>query len=588
MCQQGHERHITSEKFIIEAQDSGTHEVLVIDRVTQEINLQIGNVLPEAAVVKPIHGILGIIRLLAGPYIIVITQKSKVGEINGHAVWKITGTEIHSYKRTTLHLTEKQITDNRVYYSMIENVLKANGFYFSTTFDLSHSLQRLANTSPDFVNIPLFERADPQFVWNGHIMRELVQQPELGKFCLPVIHGFLSIRSCTINNKALDYILISRRSVFRAGTRFYVRGLDSKGQAANFVETEQIVLYDEHKCSFVQTRGSIPLYWSQRPNLKYKPIPVISSTANHMDAFQHHFDTQIYTYGKQVLLNLIDHKGAEDLLEKAFAQMVVNAGIKDIRYESFDFHHECRNMRWDRLSILMDKVAEERKQLGYFMSLWDNNILSQQKGVFRTNCMDCLDRTNVVQSMLAKDILQDQLLQLQILQPGQLIKDFPMFNDILKNVWADNADTISKQYAGTGALKTDFTRTGKRTRYGLLMDGLNSIVRYFKNNFKDGYRQDSVDLLLGNYIVEEQEGITRPSPLTTDRDWKFYALPAVFFVSLAMCMICILLPDEHATEQVLYILFWGGFCVISSLAIYMFGEVFVDSPRLTQAKFKTD
>lgn len=67
-----------------------------------------------------------------------------------------------------------------------------------------------------------------------------------------ISNSVLSIRSCTINNKALDYILISRRSVFRAGTRFYVRGLDSKGQAANFVETEQIVLYDEHKCSFVQ------------------------------------------------------------------------------------------------------------------------------------------------------------------------------------------------------------------------------------------------------------------------------------------------------------------------------------------------
>ena len=25
-------------------------------------------------------------------------------------------------------------------------------------------------------------------------------------------------------------------------------------------------------------------------------------------------------------------------------------------------------------------------------------------------------------------------------------------------VWADNADAISKEYAGTGALKTDFTR----------------------------------------------------------------------------------------------------------------------------------
>jgi len=26
--------------------------------------------------------------------------------------------------------------------------------------------------------------------------------------------------------------------------------------------------------------------------------------------------------------------------------------------------------------------------------------------------------------------------------------------------WADNADACSKQYAGTGALKTDFTRYG--------------------------------------------------------------------------------------------------------------------------------
>lgn len=31
--------------------------------------------------------------------------------------------------------------------------------------------------------------------------------------------------------------------------------------------------------------------------------------------------------------------------------------------------------------------------------LWtsDNNLMSEQRGVFRVNCMDCLDRTNVVQ-----------------------------------------------------------------------------------------------------------------------------------------------------------------------------------------------
>ncbi|XP_014783783.1 phosphatidylinositol-3-phosphatase SAC1 [Octopus bimaculoides] len=580
--------HITSEKFIIEAKDSVTNELLVIDRVTQEINLQVGSQIPEAASVKPIYGILGIIRLVAGPYLIVISQKSKVGEINGHSIWKITDTEIYSYKRTMLHLTEKQITDNRVYLTMVESFLKTDGFYFSSTFDLSHSLQRLANTSPDFMNIPLFDRGDPQFIWNGHITRELAQQPELGKFCLPVVHGFVSIRSCTVNNKAIDYILISRRSVYRAGTRFYMRGLDSEGQAANFVETEQMLLHDGHKCSLVQSRGSIPLYWSQRPNLKYKPTPVISSTANHMDAFNRHFDAQIYSYGKQVLINLIDHKKPEGYLEKAFAQMIVNAANKDIRYEAYDFHHECRNMRWERLSILIDLVREERKELGFFSSSRDGITLTQQNGVFRTNCIDCLDRTNVVQSMIAKESLQDQLFYLQVLPPGKDVMDSQNFSYIFKNVWADNADILSKQYASTGALKTDFTRTGKRTKYGLMMDGLNSLIRYFKNNFKDGFRQDSIDLFLGNYLVEEQEGITRPSPLVNDRDWKFYALPAVFFVSFAMLVICLLLPDEHATEQILYIFFWGGFCISSVLAIYMFGEVFVDAPRLAQAKVQID
>lgn len=73
------------------------------------------------------------------------------------------------------------------------------------------------------------------------------------------------------------------------------------------------------------------------------------------------------------------------------------------------------------------------------------------------------------------------------------------------SVWADNADACSTQYAGTGALKTDFTRqreninrehgfrtdfrTGQRTKLGLLMDGKNSAIRYYKNNFCDGYRQ---------------------------------------------------------------------------------------------------
>ena len=40
--------------------------------------------------------------------------------------------------------------------------------------------------------------------------------------------------------------------MYRAGTRFNVRGLDNEGQVANFVETEEILQYDGNTCSFVQ------------------------------------------------------------------------------------------------------------------------------------------------------------------------------------------------------------------------------------------------------------------------------------------------------------------------------------------------
>ena len=40
---------------------------------------------------------------------------------------------------------------------------------------------------------------------------------QLSKFILPVIHGFIEIQNCSIKNKSFNFILISRRSCYRAG-----------------------------------------------------------------------------------------------------------------------------------------------------------------------------------------------------------------------------------------------------------------------------------------------------------------------------------------------------------------------------------
>jgi phosphatidylinositol 4-phosphatase len=66
-------------------------------------------------------------------------------------------------------------------------------------------------------------------------------------------------------------------------------------------------------------------------------------------------------------------------------------------------------------------------------------------------------------------------------------------------MWADHGDMLSAQYAGTGALKSGFTRTGKRTIGGLVDDGVKSAVRYYLNNYEDGHKQDAFDLVCGTF-----------------------------------------------------------------------------------------
>jgi len=95
-----------------------------------------------------------------------------------------------------------------------------------------------------------------------------------------------------------------------------------------------------------------------------------------------------------------------------------------------------------------------------------------------------------VQSLLARRSLDAVLKRFEILRQGSdSISLHDNFESLFKTVWADNADFVSTQYSGTGALKNDFTRTGKRTKAGLLRDAYNSARRYYKNNFSDGFRQ---------------------------------------------------------------------------------------------------
>ena len=106
------------------------------------------------------------------------------------------------------------------------------------------------------------------FVWNDYHMKEFYGVLQQKKWLMPMVYGYITTINMQSASKAITVILISRRSRHFAGTRYLKRGLNEEGKCANFVETEQIVYCHSSRddkpvvSSFIQARGSIPLFWS--------------------------------------------------------------------------------------------------------------------------------------------------------------------------------------------------------------------------------------------------------------------------------------------------------------------------------------
>ncbi len=307
--------------------------------------------------------------------------------------------------------------------------------------------------------------------------------------------------------KAHEFLLtlISRRSLKRAGLRYLRRGIDDDGNVANTVETEQLFSpmtwnASDKTYSLIQLRGSIPLHFTQ-DSRSFKPAPLMfGSQATNEAAFKKHLNTVASRYGQIQIISLIDKHNSPEVpmgeAYEAYTKRLNNGGGingKQIGFEWFDFHGICKGMKFENVSILMDSQESTLKSFGWIVKQNDRNI-GQQTGVVRTNCMDCLDRTNVVQSAIAGWALEQQLNDLGLHIDLKTDLKTQWFNTL----WADNGDAISKQYAGTAALKGDFTRTRKRNWTGALSDGYLTLNRYWNNMIGDYFLQTCINYYLGN------------------------------------------------------------------------------------------
>ncbi|CAE6466545.1 unnamed protein product [Rhizoctonia solani] len=570
---------------------------LSLDRETGDIVLLAPNTPPlDTRSTRAIYGVLGILSLSACDYLILITARERRGLIFGHIVYRATDFVI-------LPIAPPPVPDHpaeRHLLALVRTHLKTGAFWFSYGWDLT---TRLQSQRPNDTR-PLWEQATDRFFWNKYLHTRFIDishsdpAQDCSKYILPVLYGSFDIRPAIVHSNPFLFCLISRRSRFRAGTRYFARGIDSQGNVANFNETEQLVLVNPSTShppdvfSYIQIRGSVPLFWTEINTLRYRPDLQIMDVGATQHALRAHLTDLKSTYGDTVLVNLVNQVGYEmpvkDAFERAMEEVTdastgLTVGgrgkVEGIGYEYFDFHKECKGMRWDRINLLVERLQDRLDAHGWFhVSTSSPTPVRTQRGVVRTNCMDCLDRTNVVQSTIAKGVLEKQLHAVGILEEGEGIQETE-FMPIFRNVWADHADYVSNAYSGSGALKADFTRTGVRTKGGAARDGMNSVMRYLKNNYFDGPRQDAFDLMTGSWAARRTPSLSA-ALLIDKRPLLIRSMPHVAGFSIFMILAGLTLPRTSEYSLIYYHLIWLTFLILSIFFIQSHGTAYVAWPRL--------
>lgn len=483
-------------------------------------------------------GLLGFAKFTDCKYLVGVTKKDVVARICGSEVFSVSSSIFLPFRNGS---DEPTVTEQR-YRSLFKSIDITRGFYFSYDYDLSRSLQSNMGGKPQpqrsqssLADHGISQTFDKKFVWNFHLLRDVPAEHHC--WAVYLMHGYVEQHRLSIGfNRVISLALLARRSCHFAGTRYRKRGISMLGHCANEVETEQIII-DESQgsssgghffTSFVQLRASIPLFWSQPTELNFKPDVVLHSFDPLFHVTSIHFSHLLKRYGSPIhVINLIkaseETKPRESLLNDEFEKAIrlLNAGICDaqhaIGYTHFDFHYKHKRDSVGVFDELRKETEAVVNRTGIFHSgtnRWASShpldapvaMCMQQQGVLRSNCIDCLDRTNVAQFYAGVKAMSLQLQALGISNtPVPMESDLPR---LLMDLYSRMGNELALQYVGSVA-HDKMGGTGKTTSFGLraLSKLVVSAQRYISNTFTDIEKQQAIDVFLGTFIP-------RPDPWT--------------------------------------------------------------------------
>nr|CCC95160.1 putative synaptojanin (N-terminal domain) [Trypanosoma congolense IL3000] len=533
-----------------------------------------------------VKALMGCVRFTSGYYLLVVKRRQTVARIGFNRIFEALDLELVSLclpnivaltmavamraatvlgvtgsTGTTLQRARAQ--EDEYCRQFLYSVQKQN-FFYSRTYDLTNVLQS---------NMILDIRQNPRrakFVWNEFLLEPFFTLPEmmvrqhaseeacqddqtkfdsqilpekLKRWFVLVIQGSVVQRTAWCRSKPLLITLIARTSKNYAGARYFRRGINGNGQAANHVEIEQIVS-DEASLhsygrrgnftSYVQVRGSVPLHWFQPPTqLPKPPIKMGVSNLYYTDTCKH-FQELLEDYGAPIIVvNLLkqrekivresalgaEYKRAVETLIGYAAEPWLGGDEKQdeiLIYREFDIRAGAQNA-WNKTTSLAEDFCAKN---GFFACVggaaakndfqcWSDAVdenehsgcsngiefmnVRLQNGVLRSNCLDCVDRTNLFQFFFGLHVLGYQLHALGLLHSPADISLSPQVQGLFLQMYLLVGDIVAMHYGGSAQVGAGVLNRGTG------WDKMMGIKRLYNNILGDREKQLFMNLFLGRY-----------------------------------------------------------------------------------------
>ncbi|GAA5941072.1 uncharacterized protein JCM15063_000639 [Sporobolomyces koalae] len=527
----------TTKPHSVVLDDTGFQIVFLVERSNETGESAIGiTVYPpgeqcpfgERDTISDLAGCLGILKWQGRNLLILVQLPLEVVGLQG-GVTRIKHVLFFDLEkcRTVNHSTAafRHLLESGHYYmSHLVNLTKHVALQVADEVQRRQACQPRARKDPTLIPTPCPHHFGlPQFVWNSHLLEPWFElreslDPKIKAafdsrgFALPIIEGFFDQQRIELEDGERMFVtVVSRHSRYRDGTRFEKRGIDSQGNVAQFVESETIFETNTRTVSFVQLRGSVPLYWTETPRTTSLNVKILEPVSQSLDPFLKHFRELVANYDNVHALSLLHNHDTvrthpEQPLSDAY-KLLSNAAETDPTLKGRVVYQQYSILRTKMFEVprrILEATSSVLDQIGVTLCSADAqtgalSIVEHQKGVFRVNCRDCCDRTTLGQWSLAREAISRTLDQLEYDERAKVKVD-----KAIGELWAKNGNALSLIYTGADALFTRFIRTGQYSQVQQTLDNTHAMEERLVHHYAfDKEKTRAIEILTGE--SEEQE-----------------------------------------------------------------------------------